>query len=440
MFGFGNKNKDVTGEMATDDLGGTATDGASSVSVGEVSADKLEKIYKQIEPDYMYSGGFARACINIKSSFIGQVQLVNETEYDFDFLSALLEESKKDALLQGKVYLELFLNLEGELEGEIYKETEVKEIIEDDEQCYLLSSTKKIDGKEKEIKTKMTPKEIIELDGDTEISRERNPYGFVPVIPIINGVSEKKKESEVTPLLPYLKTYTKVMNQALLSHKNTKVPKLLMKLKDWTTWIKRNFTKDEIKNKSLDMSTKNVIFAMDETDTAEYIEPKTGGFADTGSLLKMLFYNIVVTSGIPEFVYGTHVKSSNASVGEQKAPIEALVNTKRAIFMKHYKKVYGAAFKLLKQGGDIGDDKFDLEWVGTDEKITKDFAESLSKLVVSLDTALSQGMISHKEATQTISNALEITGNYTDFEEYKADIQLGMQFMEELRDAKQMDL
>ncbi len=122
------------------------------------------------------------------------------------------------------------------------------------------------------------------------------------------------------------------------------------------------------------------------------------------ALLELIFYNIVDASQTPEFLLGTAVQSSKASVSEQLPVIVAKARRKRKRLKKVLKRLIGAYVFRQMMAGDP--DFCDLWAAGTpvsisfppivdeDEKLTKETLDMLiERGVISDETALALSVI-----------------------------------------------
>lgn len=218
----------------------------------------------------------------------------------------------------------------------------------------------------------------------------RTPYktiwhrlGFVPIVAFHNEQEEDELygTSELQPLLPLFKRYHEIKSGAIEAQLYHGQPTPVVEgIKDPLQFQKVNFEKNE-RGEYVQNWNPNRMLLLGEGTTAKFltVENPTG---NAEMLMKMLFYSICINSETPEFIMGTHVKSSNASVGEQMTPLlkkteryqgedEPLLQELNRKFAMLDERLNGVRYKTYETT---------IVWpdiVDKDGKLTKDVIDSL---------------------------------------------------------------
>lgn len=212
----------------------------------------------------------------------------------------------------------------------------------------------------------------------------------LPVIHYANAPERKALygNSELQNLLVFYKDYNDVLGGAVKNdvYNNAPIP--------YFTGVTK-----EIKS----LGREDVITIKDPAGKAGYMTTdKTA--ENSGKLLEYIFYNIIQASETPEFLLGTAVASSKASVSEQVVVIVAKARRKR----KQLKKVLGKLIDAyIFRQMMAGDPDFYNIWksgvpitisfppiVDEDEKLTKETVDMLlDKGIISDETALTLSVV-----------------------------------------------
>ncbi|MDD3927724.1 MAG: phage portal protein, partial [bacterium] len=175
------------------------------------------------------------------------------------------------------------------------------------------------------------PQSVRDLNRD-----ETNPWGFIPVVHFANESEETQLFgcSDLEPIEPFMRAYHDTLFFAVEGSKLFNRPKVRFSLKDVKSFIKDNFSEEEVRDKKLNFRGKELFF-MQEGDSAEFISADSGTTGIT-ALLELIYYCIVDVSETPEFAFGTAVASSKASVSEQMVPLARKIRRKRGMFEEPY--------------------------------------------------------------------------------------------------------
>ena len=250
-----------------------------------------------------------------------------------------------------------------------------------------------------------------EVPADKNNYEVPNPWGFIPIVHLKNEAEEDELygSSDLEPIEPYLKAYHDVMLHAMQGSKLHSTPKMKLNVKDVAQFLLVNFGVDISKVKpgekpSISLEGKELLILRDDED-AGFIEVQSPtGAAEV--LLKFLFYCIVDVSQTPEFAFGTHIKSSNASVQEQMVPLIRKVQRKRGQFEEQYQLLGRMLLSMWEQSGGGGISTYDtaVEWDPITERDEKGLAETLDKLVSALSKAVTDNLMSQQAAVEFLAN------------------------------------
>jgi hypothetical protein len=247
-----------------------------------------------------------------------------------------------------------------------------------------------------------------------------NPYGFIPVLHFKNEHEEFRKTgtSELESVEPYMRAYHEVMLDSLRSTKLNSSPKLKIKVANLQQFLANNFTSEEIANKQLKLSKKDVLFVGDEDDLG-YVEVSA---TNHSVLLELLFMCIVDTSETPEFLFGTAVASSKASVGEQMTPLMKKIARKRSAITDSYQLMARMVFAIYNDNNLsnlINDFQTKIIWEDTDSIDDKIKAETINTVITALNGGIEGKIISYESAINYLKQYIETMSNTYEEEKEK---------------------
>lgn len=169
-------------------------------------------------------------------------------------------------------------------------------------------------------------------------------------LPIVHYKNEPEPgsvygNSELQNILVYMRNYGEILDNATESDIYNGKPVLAMYGVDDPAKDPKNdanTTTEEDGEKTLDWDQRSTLYFKNPQSKAEFLtSPQT--MENTGKLLEYYFYNIVEASETPEFVFGTAVSSSKASVSEQMPVVLQKADRKRLQMKKalvDYLKLY----------------------------------------------------------------------------------------------------
>lgn len=263
----------------------------------------------------------------------------------------------------------------------------------------------------------------IKIDGDSPADLEsgefNNHWGFLPIEQFSNekDVSSANGRSDLEPIEPFMKAYHDVMLHAIKGSKNHSTPRLKLFLKDVGAFLRNNFgVTDPVefakKGGTINLEGKELLmFAPDED--GQYIEVKSAT-GDAQILLKLLFYCIVDVSETPEFAFGTHTPSSQASVKEQMPVLIRRVARKREHFSGSWERLARMVLAMhsISTGKKFTTHEVELIWDEIDPRDDQDIATALFHYVQALAMATNHYLISQEAAVNFLAAYIDTMSDY----------------------------
>ncbi|WP_060210323.1 phage portal protein [Sporosarcina koreensis] len=432
------------GSMTTGTLGA-----GYKLDSSKVDYELSKALYYNTHDDYKLGAGFAKSVINNTVSFMG-VPSYKSTDKEaqevldgfFESNISNMQRTTRDSLRDGDCYV--WITREEQQDVSLYPEQkvrlvynfippgQVKDIVRHPltgvVQEYVLVSSHdwedELGNKKKATITQRIRRgeREIEIDGDTppdvEPGIEPTPWDFIPIVHFKNeGDEGVYGQSDLEPIEPFLKAYHDVMLHAMKGSKMHSTPRLKLKLKDVTRFLRNNFGVNDPaefakKGGTLNLDGHEILMFGDEED-AEFIEAKSAT-GDAKELLKLLFYCIVDTSETPEFVFGVHTPSSLSSVKEQMPILIRSIERKREHFADNWQRLARIVLAMTSQSENKSFETFatELQWVNIDPRTSKEISEELLNVVNALVTALGNNIISEKSAINYLAGLIDTMNEY----------------------------
>jgi hypothetical protein len=340
----------------------------SAFDTSRVDYGRARKLYRNQIPQYKLGAHFARPIINFTAGYIGVPHFKSKAgvdeadealdEFDSKFVSTFLTVNR-NTLRDGDVFLRLDY-----VDDRFSKAKRFDIRLEHPEWCtpvldpitgewdaliitHPVYPTNRPDSQAKPsyVITETLTDETVMLKADERAPREvrdrypgieqPNPWGFIPVVHYRNEPEENQLYgvSDLEPLEPLLRAYHDTMMVGNQGIRLFAKPKVKFVLKDVNRFLADNFPGWK-PGQPVNFQG-HEIFLLTEGEDANYItaEPGTAG---VGTLLEYLFYCIVQSAQIPEFVLGTAVASSKASVDSQMGPFVKTIERKRMMTTDPY--------------------------------------------------------------------------------------------------------
>ena len=415
---------------------------------GHVDYRRARDLYYNRDDSYKLGAGFAKPIVNTLSGFMGTPTFTCDDEgaqEDFDAftsgLISIMQRVHQKNLVDGEVFLRL-VNLKADTT--LYPENKTKTrlscaiippeqiptggleydpVTHEYTAVTILTKNKWIDqsGDKQEytFRQRITPDEIVTtVEGKApeglESSQEANPWGFIPIVHFRNEPDETELHgySELEPIEPFLKAYHDVMIHAISGSKMHSTPKVAFKVSDVAKFMQNNFPqafKDlkEGKQASIDLQGKE-LFLLKNDEDAGFIECASA-IGDTATLLQFIFYCIIDTSEVPEFAFGVHIASSQASTKEQSPILIRRISRKREQVEDSWKLFARMALAMLSRITGKAHKSYATEvtWDAVMDRDEQAAAQTLYSVTQALSLALSSNSIS-------LQSAVDFLGRYID--------------------------
>lgn len=401
-------------------------------------------LYDNEHEEYKLGAGFAAPIINTKVGFMGVPTFVSaDDEAQADLESFVRKNRSKitDTLLQslrdGDAYV--WITVEETHDKELYPEapTRLRYNVIPPERVQIMLHPITSDVMVYKITTPMdwedeggnqkkctitqfvdAHKVVTHIDGDTppdiEPGEEATELGFIPIVHFKNkGQSYKYGQSELEPIEPFLKAYHDVMLHAMQGSKMHSTPKLKIKTESVEAFLENNLSDQELKDlqegrrASVSLDGKELLILEGEDD-ASFIEV-TSAIGDATTLLKFLFYCIVDTSETPEFVFGVHTPSSQASVTEQMPVLVRTIEAKRDHFNDAFDRLARIVLALSSNAQNKAYETYETQitWDKIDPRNANQISEELLNTVNALSVGLSAQIISDKSAIDYLAQRID---------------------------------
>lgn len=433
---------------------------AYKLDSSKVSYERARELYRNTNNDYKLGAGFAKPVVNAQVAFIGVPTFINQEDKAQEALDDFFKLNKSEmqkttlnSLREGDCYVwitreesknrSLFPELKTRLVYNVIPPEQVRDIaldpVTNEPIEYILESahewedergnkkkgtiTQRIGVEQNDSQTAHVGYRNIEVDGDVppgvEVGKKNTPWDFIPIVHFKNDSDENEKygRSEIEAIEPYLKAYHDVMLHAMQGSKMHSTPRLKLKLKDVAGFLKNNFGVDEpVKfakqggQINLDGHEMLILAADDE---AEFIEAKSAT-GDAKELLKLLFFCVVDTSETPEFVFGVHTPSNQASVKEQMPVFIRNIENKRERISKNWQYMARIVLAMTAASENISFSSYETvtTWDKIDPRTGEEIANELKYTVDALTMALKSDVISHEATVKHLSTLIETMNDY----------------------------
>lgn len=411
---------------------------------GHVDYKRARDLYYNRDDKYKLGAGFAKPIINTLAGFMGVPSFVCADEkaqealdgFSKDLASVMQRVHQKN-LIDGECFLRI-VNLPADTT--LYPENNTKTrlgcviippeqiptggieydpVTHDYTAITILTKNRWIDdnGDQQEYKyrQRITKSEVITtIEGNApegvESTREANPWGFIPIVHFKNEPDETELHgySELEPIEPFLKAYHDVMIHAISGSKMHSTPKVAFKLNDVKQFLQNNFP-DALKaiadgrEATIDMNGKD-LFLIKADEEAKFIECNSA-IGDTSTLLEFIFYCIIDTSEVPEFAFGVHIASSQASTKEQSPILCRRIDRKREQVEESWQLFARMALAMLSSTTGTRFPSFatDVTWEAVMDKDEQADAQTLYNVTQALTMAMGSNIISAESAVNYLA-------------------------------------
>lgn len=411
----------------------------------KVDYDATRALYNNTLDGYKLGAGFARVVVNNRAAFMGIPKFASVDPDAQVTLDAFWEENKSnfirtiiEFLRDGDCYIYLSKELPNERTLYPEKKSFVKMTFIDaqavdveidpvthEPRKYIVSQTMKwtddeygteniaevqqihtVGQRELKLVTGLLPPSLVEGVTKTGLN-------FIPIQHFKNAYSHSLYgNSELEPIVPYLKVYHDIMLHAMQGSKLHSTPKLGLYVQDVDKFKRSNFPTAK-PGSEVDLTGRE-IFIFGKEERAEFIEPKSPTGA-AKELLKLTFYNIVDASETPEFVFGVHTPSSLSSVREQMPILVRSIERKRESMTQAWQRL--ARMVLYFSTGLEGFKKPDtfatgIVWENIDYRTNEEVSKELVNVVTAITTAVTAELMSKESAVDYLAGLISTMQPY----------------------------
>jgi len=239
---------------------------------------------------------------------------------------------------------------------------------------------------------------------------------------------------EVAPLLPFIKKYNSIFEQIDAHLHRILEPKLKLKLKSATSFLKSSLGIREGDYKAIekgeykpDVTQFKVAILSDKDEDASFIQQENNVMSAI-SVLNLLHW-IIVELTMPEYLYGTALNTTNASVREQSPVWMKKIEDRRCELSSFYywlcSLLYDYSIKINGRDlyNDFSIDGVSVEWEELQAKDDVALMNAIKTFSDAVNNLLDNGIISPETAFNTIKNYISIPKDWeTEREEAIAHI------------------
>lgn len=282
-------------------------------------------------------------------------------------------------------------------------------------------------------------KETITITGDLpaqyteQKTINKNAFSFVPVFCLYNNKLLFLEDGipEIAPVVPFIRRYDDTLRKLGRHVDDILEPRLQVKVKDVTNFIKYSFGVDEARMARIAEGKETVdptqfkfafIDGDDSSGGVNYVTPNNN-VEGTLALLKLLHW-IIVEMTMPEYLYGTALDGNYASVKEQSPVWIKKVEGRQKEYSEFYywlAEVFKRA-KIATAGRDIfaqdgGVENITITWEELSSKDDVALMNALVSFVNAMEKALELGLISPQSAFNTLKTFIPILADFEDEQE-----------------------
>jgi hypothetical protein len=263
-------------------------------------------------------------------------------------------------------------------------------------------------NKEHEILETIYPNRIIFWDKtDNKYLRSwetRNRYGFVPVWPVWNEYSADLGggQSDLEPVLPFIRAFHDVLLQTLTAHRYHSTPKLKLNLQEVNAFLRNNFPdvlddSGQIKPGAKVTWSGNEILFFSKEEDGSFLEAQSV-LGDSKTLLDFLIDCICIAAEVPRWALlkESKVTDKDASV----LPFEKKIERKRHAFGEPVVMLLKMA--MVANGFKPETPRITWPTIRVETLIGK--AQALQQIIMGLDVATAHQWIADETAIQILGS------------------------------------
>ena len=242
---------------------------------------------------------------------------------------------------------------------------------------------------------------VTRLNGK-QTDAQPNPYGCIPIVQVVERAAVAAGGVGVVngPVFDVCDRYTEQMASSSDGEVMHSAPVPVLKgIKDSAGFRKAMEEGDWGPEQAIELTEKG---------EAGFLETKRG--CEGGrEQLKMLFYALVAESGIPEYLWGTHMKSAQASTKEQKKCAQDHAATRRLFWTDGLVEANRVVLAMLEVhlGKTFKTRETGIEWGPAVDADKKEDAETQTLKVNAVETARMGGLLSRESAMRALPDLVQ---------------------------------
>lgn len=392
--------------------------------------------------------------IDMFSWFIGLPEIQAKSEAFTADIQAFLNRNQdrllkiyRQTMIDGKLYI--WLRLERTLSGKPYinmkqvlldtvKEDECITDVDGNYKRFVIETVKKWKdgGSDKKAAIRIVLEagtETISIEGDMPPEYEKREtvnttaFQFVPVFCLYNNKQPFMQDGipEIAAAVPFIRRYDATLRKLGKHIDEILDPKMRIRVSNAADFLKNSFglssadmSNLEAGRLSIDITQFKAAMMTGETDTLDFITQPNNAESAL-SLLKLLHW-VIVELTMPEYLYGTSLNSTNASVSEQSPVWAKKVEGRRGEYNEFYYWLSGVfyAAKIALAGRDIyasdgGVEAVTVRWAELTAKDDVQVMNALSTFITAMDKAMELALIAPQTAFNTLKTFISIPNDYT---------------------------
>lgn len=268
---------------------------------------------------------------------------------------------------------------------------------------------------------------------------------FVAIFPFYNNHLTFLNDGlpEVAPLLPYIKKYNQILRMIDIHLGNILDPKLKLKLKSPSGFLKSSmgikegdYAKIESGEYKPDVTQFKVAILQDKEDDVGFIS-QNDNINSAINVLNLIHW-IIVELTMPEYLYGTALNTTNASVKEQSPVWIKKIEGRRAEYTQFFRWLINSYyyFSINLNGRvkyeSLEENRINIIWQELESKDDSEIMSALKTFTESVIQLLDNGLISAESAFNTLKNYITIPN------EWEAEHEKAIEYIKEKAELEAM--
>lgn len=259
------------------------------------------------------------------------------------------------------------------------------------------------------------PSEYATANGDAP-----NSLDIVPVFCQINNKQPYMNEGipEIAPVVPFIQRYDATMRKLGKHVDDGLVPRLTFRVKKMVEFLVRSFgvTKENIDSGKIAISGDNLqnVFIDEPTDEVKYLQ-KEDRSPSALKVLELLFY-IITEMTMPEYLYGSAMNSTNASVSEQSPVWEKKVDGKQGEFDEFFYWIADTYLYMINKIAGLNKfgtvENIEIKWPEVTAKDDVAMMTAFSNYMAAIEKALTLELVSMETAFNALKTFIPVSGDF----------------------------